>query len=144
MPDIAPILVAEDEESDVYFLRRALQKVGVTNPLVAACNGWEAIRYLEGQGPFSDRAQHPLPALLLLDLKMPVMDGFGVLAWLEGRPDVKRFPVVVLTSSEEPADQEKARRLGAVDYIVKPKSPGDLVGVVQKLQARLLQGSAAG
>jgi CheY-like chemotaxis protein len=133
-----PFLVAEDEESDVYFLRRALQKAGVANPLMAACNGHEAIRYLEGDGPFSDRVRHPLPALLLLDLKMPVMGGFEVLAWLEGRPEVKRFPVVVLTSSEEPADQEKARRLGAADYIVKPRSPGDLVRLVQTLRARWL------
>jgi CheY-like chemotaxis protein len=124
----------------VYFLRRALRKVGVANPLVSACNGQEAIRYLQGEGPFSDRAQHSLPALLLLDLKMPFVDGFGVLTWLESRPDVKRFPVVVLTSSEEAADQERVRRLGASDYIVKPKDPGDLVGVVQKLQARWLQG----
>jgi CheY-like chemotaxis protein len=143
MSDLAPIMVAEDEESDVYFLRRALEKTGTPNPLVAACNGQEAIRYLEGEGPFSDRTQHPLPALLLLDLKMPFVDGFGVLTWLEGRPEVKRFPVVVLTSSEEPADEEKARRLGAADYIVKPKSPADLVGVVQKLRARWLAGKTA-
>ncbi len=134
----APILVAEDEATDVFFLRLALQKAGVLNPLVVATDGREAIRYLEGEPPFSDRAQHPLPVLVLLDLKMPMVDGFDVLAWLQARARDKDFPVVVLTSSEEPADQERARQLGAADYIVKPARPGDLLGVVQGLQARWL------
>ena len=132
------ILVAEDEEADVLFLRRAWRKAGIAHPLVHACDGEEAIRYLSGKPPFADRAQHPLPVLILLDLKMPQADGFAVLAWRQARPLLQQIPVVVLTSSAAPADQVKARQLGAADYLVKPQNPDDLLAVVQRLQARWL------
>ena len=137
-PDLPPILVAEDEESDVMFLRRALRKAAIPHPLVVATNGREAIRYLSGEDLFSDRAQHPLPALILVDLKMPDCDGFGLLDWRLSQPSLHHLPAVVLTSSAHLEDKLKARQLGALDYFVKPLKPEALVGVVQQLHARWL------
>lgn len=102
IPD-APILLAEDEETDVVWFRRALSKAGIDRPLVSMPNGRDAIGYLLGEPPFDDRASHPLPALIVLDLKMPIVDGFDVLRWLQTRAGLKAVPAVVLTSSNQPA-----------------------------------------
>ncbi len=134
----APILIAEDDDADVFLLRLACERAGVPNPLVVAADGREAIRYLQGEPPFSERAKHPLPALFLLDLKMPILDGFDVLEWVGRQPDLKQLPVIILSSSGEPRDREKARALGACDYIVKPGRPEELYQIMRALQARWL------
>jgi CheY-like chemotaxis protein len=131
-----PILVAEDEESDVFFLRLAVQKSGIDHPLVAVGDGKDAIQYLNGDPPFGDRERHPFPVLFLLDLKMPRMTGFDVLIWMQQRPHLKTLPVVILTSSSLEADQRKARDLGAVDYRVKPGNVQDLNKIIQELHSR--------
>jgi len=139
-----PILVAEDDENDAFLLRRAFQKAGLSNPLIFASNGQEAVDYLRGEPPYSDRNQNPLPSLLLLDLKMPVVDGFDVLAWLKSQPALQKVPAIVFSSSGEPEDVMKAQGLGAVDFQVKPSDFLELVRVVQKLSARWLpEGSRA-
>jgi CheY-like chemotaxis protein len=135
----ARILVAEDEETDVLLLRHALNKAGLPHELIVAQDGNEAIEYLRGEPPYADRTQHPLPALVLLDLKMPEMTGFDVLAWLQNRPDLKELPAVVLTSSADEADRRRAQQLGAADYFVKPESVQGLVQVVQALHAKWLE-----
>ena len=134
----AHILVAEDEETDVLLLRHALNKAGLPHELIVAQDGNEAIEYLRGEPPYADRTQHPLPALVLLDLKMPEMTGFDVLAWLQNRPDLKELPAVVLTSSADEADRQRAQQLGAADYFVKPESVQGLIQVVQALHAKWL------
>ena len=131
----AAILLAEDDENDVFLLRRALEKAGLSDALVVARDGQEAIDYLSGNG-----RQH-LPGLLLLDLKMPRLDGFDVLKWLSTRPDLSDLPVVVLSSSCHEADREQARKLGARDYKVKPSDFPKLVGLVRELHARWLEGA---
>ena len=136
------ILVAEDEESDVFFLRRALQKAGIENPLVAVSDGRKAIEYLNGDGAYSDRAHYPLPALFLLDLKMPLMTGFDVLDWLQRKPEFRSLPVVVLTSSCHEKDKQRARELGAADYKIKPSNAEELVGMVRELHSRWLASRA--
>src|SRR6266478_3301620 len=123
----APILLAEDDQDDAFFLARALARSGFGNPLFAVQDGQEAVDYLAGIGPYADRASHPLPALFLLDLKMPKMSGFDVLVWLSTRPDFKELPVVVLSSSAQDSDIQKARELGADDYQVKPQEFDGLV-----------------
>jgi CheY-like chemotaxis protein len=133
------ILAAEDEESDAFFLGMALKKAGIRNRLVIARDGQEAVEYLKGDGIYSDRDKYPLPKLLLLDLKMPRMGGFGVLAWRAAHPAFKDLPAVVLSSSAQVADVEKARQLGASDYCVKPNNLKDLTRLVQELAARWLQ-----
>lgn len=139
----APILLAEDEETDVLWFRRALSKAGIARPLVSVPNGREAIRYLQGEEPFADRAHHPLPALIVLDLKMPLVDGFDVLRWLQTRADLKHLPAVVLTSSNQSADRRRAFELGAREYFIKPSNPTHLVAVVQGLNALWLAGGSA-
>src|ERR1051326_1934837 len=115
------ILFAEDDPDDVVFMRRALQKAGLRYNLVHVPNGEVAVDYLHGDGPYRDRAQYPFPDLLLLDLKMPMMDGFDVLAWLREQPRAKELPVVVLSGSNQDRDIELAREMGAADYQVKPQ-----------------------
>src|SRR5260221_8463173 len=126
MKQHAPVLVAEDDPNDVFLLRRAFQKAGVDQRLVDVHNGQEAIDYLSGEGPFADRNEHPFPSLMCLDLKMPMLDGFGVLAWLNKQALEEKLPVVVLTSSNQERDIEQARQLGANDYRVKPQQFDEL------------------
>jgi CheY-like chemotaxis protein len=127
MLDDIPILVAEDDENDIFLLRRAFERVGIPNPLCFVRNGQEAVDYLAGTGRFAQRDLHPLPGMLLLDLKMPWMDGFDVLRWLRDHPEFDKLPVVVLTSSKLGVDVDKSRALGVYDYRVKPNAFEDLV-----------------
>jgi CheY-like chemotaxis protein len=114
------ILLAEDDENDVFFMRRALQKAEIKFPLHVVPNGQEALDYLGGAGKFGDRDHYPLPSLVMLDLKMPFVDGFDVLAWISSQLSLKEIPVVVLTSSSEERDRQKVMELGAKAYFVKP------------------------
>src|SRR5215467_12544279 len=99
MSSVAPILVAEDDANDVFLLRRAFKKAGLLLPVVEARNGQEAINYLLGHGPFSNRGQHPFPSLMFLDLKMPLLNGFDVLAAVQSQATEYKLPIVILTSS---------------------------------------------
>ena len=114
------ILVADDDQNDVFFLRRAFQKSGVNHAVIAVSDGQQAIDYLQGEADYGDRARYPVPVLLLLDLKMPKVDGLEVLRQLKGDETLKRIPVVMLTSSREETDLVKSYRLGANAYVVKP------------------------
>lgn len=133
------ILIADDDENDVFFVRRAIERVGLSNPFFVAHDGQEAIDYLQGNPPYDDRAQYPLPGLLLLDLKMPRVNGFDVLAWIARRPDLKDLYVVVLSSSCHEEDVRKAKELGADDFRTKPTDFQQLVEMIRDLQARWLQ-----
>ncbi len=128
------ILVAEDELGDVLLLMRAFDKAGVKSPVRIARDGQEVIDYLSGSPPFSDPVAYPLPALLLLDLKLPVVSGFELLEWLRKEPHLRQMIIVVFSSSEAPDDINRAYRLGANSYIIKPSAPEDLVGLVRQLQ----------
>jgi CheY-like chemotaxis protein len=132
------ILYAEDEPNDHFFLRRAFQRAGFPDPLKTVEDGQEALEYLSGDGPFADRALYPLPSLILLDINMPRKNGLEVLAWIRQEQRFKSLPVLMLTSSEHPADMAKARELGATDYIVKPSVPIKLIELAQSLHARWL------
>jgi CheY-like chemotaxis protein len=130
------ILQAEDDENDVFFLRRALQKAGLGHTLLHVHDGQEAVDYLSGNGAFADRGKYPYPDLLLLDLKMPRMNGFDVLDWLRAHPEVKGPPVVVLSSSNHQEDVHKALALGAADFQTKPHDTDGLIEFLQGLNAR--------
>src|SRR5438105_13086300 len=127
MPERAAILLGEDREDDVLLIRRAFNKAYINNPLVVVGDGEQAIAYLEGEGKFRNRAEFPLPDLMLLDLKMPKVDGFGVLKWVRGRPGLKGLRVIVLTSSEDMRDVNAAYRLGANSFLIKPMDFEDVV-----------------
>jgi len=127
------VLLADDDPNDVFLLQRAFQKTNIANPLQVVHDGEEAMAYLSGQAQYADRQRHPLPVLLLLDLKMPRKSGFEVLRWLRQQSVLKRLPVVVLTSSNQNPDINKAFDLGANSYIVKPGGFDSLVEMVKNL-----------
>ena len=127
MLDHVPILLAEDDQNDVVLMRHAFERAGIPNPIVVVENGREAVDYLAGKGDFAQRGKFPLPGLMLLDLKMPWMDGFDVLVWLRRHPSFDALPVVVLTSSKLQSDIDRSRLLGAFDYRVKPHDFENLV-----------------
>ncbi|HUR47816.1 MAG TPA: response regulator [Candidatus Saccharimonadales bacterium] len=115
----AHLLIVDDSDDDVFILTRALRKNGVTHPIDSAYNGSQGIKYLEAllrQEP----GQADFPSLVLLDLKMPMVDGHEVLAWIRTQPGLSRLPVYVLSSSELQSDISRARELGAADYWTKP------------------------
>jgi CheY-like chemotaxis protein len=114
------ILLVEDNEDDVFFMKRALKDAKVGFPVQILEDGQQALDYLSGKGPYSDRALHPLPHLMFLDLKLPYVEGFEVLAWMRDNPSLKDMPVAILTSSAEDSDQERAKELNAKTYLVKP------------------------
>jgi CheY-like chemotaxis protein len=129
------ILLAEDDPNDTLLLRRAFQKAGLGDCLKCVTDGGQAIEYLSGVRQFSDRAQYPLPFLLLLDLKMPGTNGFEVLQWLRSQPDLKRLLAVVLTSSNLQSDVDRAYELGANSYLVKPVEFSEMVNMIQRFEA---------
>ena len=128
------ILVVEDEDDDVALLKRAFRKVGILNPVTFVADGDAAVEYLAGEGRFADRAAHPLPSLVLLDLKLPRRSGLDVLAWRLEQPALRRIPVVVLTSSRQSRDLERAYDLGANSYLVKPVEFADLLSMIEALR----------
>ena len=137
MNQFAPILLAEDDEDDIFIMRRALRSAGIANPLQIVRDGREAIQYLKGEGAYADRKQYPWPCLLLLDLRMPLMDGFDVLAWLQRRRRPKDLLAVILSNSKDEADMLRASELGADAYAIKPDAYDDLVTIIRQLHARL-------
>jgi len=120
MPDQPVILLAEDREDDIVLIRQAFKKGGVPQPTHVVRDGEQAIAYLAGYGEYANRAEYPLPSLLLLDLKMPRLDGFDVLNWIKKQPGLRALRVVVLTSSEHIFDVNRAYDLGANSFLVKP------------------------
>ncbi len=128
------ILLVEDNPDDVLLIRRAFQKAGIGNPVVALDHGDDAVAYLDGTGTYSDRHRYPLPALMLLDLKLPRRSGLEVLAWVRRHEGLKRLPVVVLTSSRDEGDINQAYDLGANSYLVKPVAFDDLLRLVRSVE----------
>jgi CheY-like chemotaxis protein len=133
------ILVAEDDPTDAFFLQRAFGKTGVQVGLKFVRDGQEAIDYLRGEPPFSDRAAHPMPQLLLLDLKMPRLNGFEVLHWLKTQPGLRRLLVIVFSSSAEVGDINRAYDLGANSYLVKPHATEQLLELVNRVEKYWLE-----
>ncbi len=127
------ILLVEDNSTDVLMVRRAFRKANLLHPLQVVDDGDKAVAYLGGQGPYADRGQYPLPVLLLLDLKLPRRSGLEVLGWLRQQEGLRRLPVVVLTSSKESSDVNRAYDLGANSYLVKPVDFDPLLEMVKAL-----------
>ena len=143
MREHAVILLAEDREDDVVLIRRAFEKAKIPNPLYIVRDGEEAIWYLKGEGKFANRAEYPLPDLLLLDLKMPRVDGFEVLSWIRQEPGLTPLRILVLTSSDEIYDVNRAYQLGANSFLVKPHDFDDFTQLSVIIKDFWLQRSKA-
>jgi CheY-like chemotaxis protein len=134
------ILVAEDDPTEAYFFERAFKRAGLPVMLHFVRDGQEVIDYLQGEGQFTDRTAHPLPRLMLLDLKMPRLDGFEVLEWVRKQPGFNALQVVIFSSSGEPKDMNRAYGLGANWYLVKPHSIEELTALVGRFKKFWLEG----
>ena len=126
-----PILYAEDEPDDIFFMERAFKEAAIEQPLYSVADGEEVIAYLSGAGQYADRTQYPLPGLILLDINMPQMSGLDVLKWIRATPAVSTIPVLVLSSSSHEKDVQRASLLGANGYLTKPGQPDRLVEIVK-------------
>jgi CheY-like chemotaxis protein len=143
MSEHAVILLAEDDEDHVILIKRAFAQADLRNPLYVVWNGQEAIEYLHGTGKYSNRDEYPLPDLLLLDLKMPRVDGFQVLAWIREQPELKALRTLVLTSSDDLRDVNRAYQLGANSFLVKPIDFQNVVELSRIIQKYWLKESRA-
>jgi CheY-like chemotaxis protein len=114
------ILLVEDRADDVLFFERALQRTSFDHPLHTVTDGQKAIDYLSGADMYADRAAFPFPSLIILDLKTPRMGGFDVIQWMRLNPATKLTPIIVLSSSADPQDINRAYQLGANAFMVKP------------------------
>ncbi len=132
------ILLVEDDEADIFLLRRAFRNARIANPLIEVRDGQAAIQYLSGEGDYADRARYPIPFLILLDLRLPKLSGFEVIAWMRDQPQLANLIVVVLTASDHVPDVTKARDLGANSYLVKPGTFQELVEMVKRIKGRWL------
>lgn len=129
----AHILLVEDNRMDVELTLDAFREARLDNTVHAAWNGQEALDYLFGHGEYADREAYPLPDLILLDLKMPGINGHEVLRQIKGAPGLKRLPVVILTSSKEEGDLALSYDSGANSYLVKPVSFEGFLEVVRQI-----------
>jgi len=131
----ATVLLAEDDPDDILLTQIAFEKARLANALQVVRDGEEAIAYLKGEGKYANRAQYPLPILVLLDLKMPRMNGFQVLEWLNDHSELERVPIAIMTSSDHDPHITRAYQLGADSYLRKPPDAAALLALVQRLQA---------
>ena len=127
MDEQFPILIAEDSEDDAEILQRALRKAGFSHPFHVSKDGAEVLKYLKGEGPYSDREKFHFPRMIITDLKMPKMDGFQLLKWLQEHPNCNAIPRLVLSSSQAETDVIRAYQLGVNSYLQKPATFDELV-----------------
>ena len=134
-----PILLVEDSEDNVFLVRHAMHKAGITARLEVATSGEQAIEYLGGANRYSDWVRFPLPSIVLLDLKMPGMSGFEVLKWIREQPGLKALRVAMLTSSDMPSEIKTAHELGANIFLTKPVELELLVEILKTLNEHWLK-----
>jgi len=143
LPEHAVILLAEDLPDDIVLIRRALERAGVKNPFFVVRDGEECLAYLEGMGKYANRDEYPLPDILLLDIKMPKTDGFEVLRTIRSIKSLSALRIVMLTSSEEIFDINKAYGLGANSFLVKPLEFEDFTAMMRTLSSFWLHTNTA-
>ena len=132
MTELKRILLAEDNEKDVELTLAAMEEHRLANEVVVVSDGAEALDYLYRRGKFAAR-QNGQPAVVLLDLKMPKVDGLEVLRMIKSSPELKSLPVVMLTSSKEEQDLVTSYRLGVNAYVVKPVEFKAFISAVKEL-----------
>jgi len=127
------VLIAEDNPEDIALFRRAFEQLGYTGPLQYVSDGEQAIGYLAGEGKFHNRSEFPLPAFLLLDLKMPRKNGFDVLEWIRSQASLAEMRTVVLTTSDDLREVSRAYQLGAASFLTKPVNFTEFKDTIQAL-----------
>lgn len=132
------VLYVEDEPNDVILMQIAFERAGLGNAFQSVVDGKDAINYLAGENSYADRERHPFPSVLLLDLNLPVVSGFGVMEWMRQQPELRELPVVVFSSSTLPEDKARSREMGAKEFIEKPGSVAGFAEVVKGLKAKWL------
>lgn len=133
MDNPAVILLVEDNNMDIVLTLDAFKEAKLKNTVSVARNGGEALDYLFGRDKYADRTLYPMPNLILLDLKMPGIDGFEVLRQIKCTEKLKRIPVIILTSSKEEGDRTLSYDIGANSYLLKPVSFDGFTDVVRKI-----------
>ena len=133
------ILLVEDNEDDLFLIKRALQSARIVNPVLVVETGQEAIDYLSGVGKFADRDSYPVPAVVFIDLKLPFVFGHEVLAWIRRRKEFESIVVIVLTSSNEASDLNQCYSLGANSYLVKPPTAEQLEALAKAFKWQWLE-----
>ncbi len=123
----------DDSENDLFLLRIAFKKAGFDCNLPEAHDGEQAIAYLKGESLYGNRLEYPLPSVVLLDINMPVINGFQVLEWLRDQPGLKRLTVFIMTASTRIEDSNRAADLGANSLLVKPATIENLVAMIKSL-----------
>src|SRR5438105_7450294 len=129
----AAILLVEDSADDALLLTKAAEQTLGGVRVLGVSSGLAAMQYLQGQEIYADRNLYPFPEIVLLDLKMPEIDGFQVLRWIRQQPLMKRLPVIVLTGSTLQKDSEQAYDNGANSYLVKPSDFNQMVETMKSL-----------
>ncbi len=138
------VLYVEDEENDRLFAQMAFAQAGLGPVLRMVNHGQAAIDYLSGAGVYAQREKYPLPGVVLLDLNLPEVPGFEVLQWIRAHPSYRELPVVIFTSSAREEDRDRARLLGANEFLQKPGLPSLLQEIARKLNELWLRGGTAG
>lgn len=133
MQKVAQILLIEDNKMDIALTLDAFREAKLANKIQVAHNGEEGLDYIFGNGIYADRKTYPLPNIVLLDLKMPGIDGLEVLKRVKSTSEIKRIPIIILTSSKEEGDRAMSYDLGANSYLVKPISFDGFLDVVRKV-----------
>ena len=129
-----PVLVADDSESDIFFLLRAFSASRVKNPVYVVRSGAEAIAYLAGEGTFANRARFPIPAIVFLDLKMPPPDGLEVLRWKEKQKQFPRMLWVAMSNFDVVKTINEAYAAGATTFLTKPLEGADVRNLIDAFE----------
>ena len=127
------ILLVEDDDGHARLLEKNLRRGGLINQLVRVTDGQEALDYVARSSPYEDAERYPFPSVVLLDVRMPRLDGFEVLAHLKRDPDLMKIPVIMLTSTDNQAEINRAYEMGANGYVVKPVGVQSFIDRVVKL-----------
>jgi len=120
MPNAGHILIADDDSDYAVLVQIALTQAGIYNPVEIVNNGLEVVQYLKGEGPYADRGAHPIPCLVLMDVRLPLRHGFEVLRWIRRQPQFRDLVVAMLSGSGFENEAQVARDLGATTFLVKP------------------------
>lgn len=125
------VLIVDDSEDDILLLRHVLEAADVVNPITVLRDGEQALAYLTGGGQYADRAKHPLPDVLILDLRMPLVDGFEVLQWIKQQSHLSDMLLIVLSGAKDVWTVARAYDLGARVFLTKPCTREDVGNLIK-------------